>query len=202
MNEIKRIADFFFEVGQLAATPRRGFSLLGTGPQNVAEHSYRTALIGFVLARCQPPANPWHVAWLCLIHDLPETRVTDLDHLAKRYVKVDVRRALADQVAEVPGGGDIAQGWAEYEKSDSVEAVLAHDADLLELLITLREQESRGQVRASDWLDRTTQRMQTSVAKAIAEAVIGGDPCHWWESVTEPMVEKKTTPSPEESEPW
>lgn len=184
MNEIKRIADFFFEVGQLSATPRRGFSLLGTGPQNVAEHSYRTAVIGFVLARCQPDVNPWRVAWMCLIHDLPETRITDLDPLAKRYLYVDADRALAEQVAGVPGGADIVSAWEEYSKSDSAEGVIAHDADLLELLITLREQESRGQIRASDWLDRTVERMQTSAARAIAEVIIGGDPNHWWESIS------------------
>jgi putative hydrolases of HD superfamily len=198
MSDIKRMADFFFEVGQLSATPRRGFSLLGTGPQNVAEHSYRTAMIGFVLARCQPEVNPFRVAWLCLIHDLPETRITDLDYLAKHYLKVDAKRALADQVADLPGGRDIAQAWAEYDQADSVEAVIAHDADLLELLVTLREQESRGQIRASDWLERTVERMQTPTAKSIAEAIIGGDPCHWWESVSP----GNPATSPEGNEAW
>jgi putative hydrolase of HD superfamily len=202
MSEIKRIVDFFFELGQLASTPRRGFALLGTGPQNVAEHSYRTALIGFVLARCQPETNPWRVAWMCLIHDLPETRITDLDPLAKRYVQVDADRALAEQILGLPGESDFAQAWREYSTADSVEAVLAHDADLLELLLTLREQESRGQIRASDWLERTVDRLQSPAAKALAEGIIGGDPSHWWESISLPPSAHRSPPPAEGNEAW
>ena len=46
-----RLADFLFEAGMLRKTPRTGYQFLGSGRENVAEHSFRTALIGYSLAR-------------------------------------------------------------------------------------------------------------------------------------------------------
>ena len=34
----------------LKKTPRTGYQFLGTGKESVAEHSFRTAIIGYVLA--------------------------------------------------------------------------------------------------------------------------------------------------------
>jgi putative hydrolase of HD superfamily len=47
----KRLADFVFELGMLRRTPRTGYQFLGSGAENVAEHSFRTAMIGYILAR-------------------------------------------------------------------------------------------------------------------------------------------------------
>ena len=46
----KKIANFLFEVGILAKTPRSGFHFLGTGEQSVAEHINRVSYIGYILA--------------------------------------------------------------------------------------------------------------------------------------------------------
>ncbi len=45
-----RLADFLFEVGMLKRTPRTGFQFLGSHRENVAEHGFRTAVIGYILA--------------------------------------------------------------------------------------------------------------------------------------------------------
>ena len=45
-----QIANFLFEVGILARTPRSGFHFLGTGDQTVAEHINRVSYIGYMLA--------------------------------------------------------------------------------------------------------------------------------------------------------
>ncbi len=50
MSALKRIAHFLFEVGMLKKTPRTGYQFLGSGQENVAEHSFRTAIIGYILA--------------------------------------------------------------------------------------------------------------------------------------------------------
>ena len=81
---------------------------------------------------------------------------------------------------------DLEELWSEYALGMTLEAILAKDADQLELLLTLREQEARGQSCASDWLDRTMQRLHTDLARHLAQAIVGGDPNHWWERVTEP----------------
>ena len=50
MSNLKNIADFLFEVGMLAKTPRSGFFFLGSGQQSVSEHTTRTIYIGYTLA--------------------------------------------------------------------------------------------------------------------------------------------------------
>jgi putative hydrolase of HD superfamily len=182
MESMRRTADFLFEVGHLAHTPRAGFALLGTGHQSVAEHSYRAALVGMILAQLDGIADVDRVMMLCLVHDLAETRTTDLHHLAKRYVSADEEQAIADQLSGLESGSSIADAWQEYRAGQSREAHLAHDADRLELLLTLREQESRGQVKASDWLERTIVSLSTDVGRELGQAIVGGDPSAWWDA--------------------
>ena len=55
-QQMERITDFFHEAGHLRHTPRSGYAFLGSGSENVAEHSYRTSVIG--LSR-PVPAIPW-----------------------------------------------------------------------------------------------------------------------------------------------
>ena len=45
-RQLERITDFFHEAGHLRHTPRSGYAFLGSGSENVAEHSYRTSVIG------------------------------------------------------------------------------------------------------------------------------------------------------------
>lgn len=62
-QQMERITDFFHEAGHLRHTPRSGYAFLGSGSENVAEHSYRTSVIGYTLAklgggRCRPRNLP------------------------------------------------------------------------------------------------------------------------------------------------
>ena len=50
-RQLERITDFFHEAGHLRHTPRSGYAFLGSGSENVAEHSYRTSVIGYTLAK-------------------------------------------------------------------------------------------------------------------------------------------------------
>ena len=56
----------------LKRTPRSGFQFLGSGAESVAEHSFRTAIIGYTLARLDGQADTGRVVQLCLFHDVPE----------------------------------------------------------------------------------------------------------------------------------
>ena len=69
---LERLADFFNEVGMLRHTPRTGYAFLGSGKENVAEHSYRVSVMGYVLAR-MCGMDPARVTYLCLFHDFGST---------------------------------------------------------------------------------------------------------------------------------
>ena len=83
-DRLSRLADFLFEVGMLRRTPRTGYQFLCTGAENVAEHSFRTAVIGVVLAR-MAGADVGRTALLGLFHDLHEARTGDFNYVAKIY---------------------------------------------------------------------------------------------------------------------
>ena len=54
----KAAAKFLYEVGMLKKTPRTGYRFLGSGEESVAEHSFRTAVIGYVRTFCGSKAWP------------------------------------------------------------------------------------------------------------------------------------------------
>ena len=92
---LERLPDFFNEVGMLRHTPRTGYAFLGSGKENVAEHSYRVSVMGYVLAR-MCGLDPARVTFLCLFHDLHEARTGDFNYVNHRYDQCQARRALED----------------------------------------------------------------------------------------------------------
>src|ERR1035437_2657608 len=83
----KKIANFLFEVGILAKTPRSGFYFLGTGDQTVAEHINRVSYIGYMLALMGGTVDLSKVLQMCLLHDISETRISDLNYVHQKYVE-------------------------------------------------------------------------------------------------------------------
>jgi len=93
---MKQLIHFLFEVGMLKKTPRTGYQFLGTGRESVAEHSFRTAIIGYTLAKAHPEADIQKIVFMCLFHDLHEARTGDQNYVNKQYVRVDEDKAVAD----------------------------------------------------------------------------------------------------------
>jgi len=179
MDERDRIVDFLNEAGMLARVPRSGFAQLGGYSQSVAEHSHRMAVIGMSLA-WRAGADAGRVSQLCLVHDLPEARTLDLHHLAKRYVAADEGRAVDDMTRGLAFGDEVRSLISEYVACETPEAVLAHDADQLELLLCLRELVEMGNARAGSWAPRTESRLRTDEARAWAETIRSAPGDRWW----------------------
>jgi len=97
-KDIKKVADFLFEVGMLAKTPRSGFFFLGSGEQSVAEHINRASYIGFVLASMDKSVDMSKVLKMCLLHDLAEARVSDLNYVHQKYAETKEEKAVEDLV--------------------------------------------------------------------------------------------------------
>ncbi len=49
----------------------------------MAEHSFRTAMIGYALAQMDEQADVGRVLQLCLFHDIPEARTGDMNYVNK-----------------------------------------------------------------------------------------------------------------------
>lgn len=180
MKEIQSVADFVYEVGILAKTPRSGLWFLGTGAQSVAEHLLRAAYIGYALGSIESRADRNKIVVLCLLHDLGEARTSDLNYVHQRYGKLAEAKAFDDLARSVPFGQEIKKMYLEFEERKSFEAKLAKDADQLEWLATLREEEVKGNDKAKSWARIALKRLKTPTGKKLGQALLSIHPDHWW----------------------
>jgi putative hydrolase of HD superfamily len=182
---MRNIANFLFEAGMLKKTPRTGYQFLGSGSESVADHSFRTALIGYVLAMDNQAADLQKVVLMCLFHDLPEARTGDHNYVNKRYVHVSEDQASQDLLQDLAFGDSILQLLREFNRTESIEAQLAKDADQLDLILELKEQKDLGNPYAGQWLSYALKRLMSPEAKRLADEIMETDSTDWW-------FEKKT----------
>jgi 5'-deoxynucleotidase YfbR-like HD superfamily hydrolase len=160
-------------------------------PESVAEHSFRTAIIGIALATIQG-ADVGRTAMLCLLHDSPETRIGDIPSVGRAYVSTVKAEAVSNhQTASMPDVlSETFQGLIqEFEADETVEAQLAHDADKIETLLQAREYEAQGQYNTEAWQTSSSANLRTDAGKTLVQATNGTDPEHWWKAFAESYSE-------------
>jgi len=202
VDKEEALSRFLFELGQLKKIPRSGWLRLGIDdPESVAAHSFRTATIGFILAKGEGLARPELVATHCLFHDLGEARTGDLDKVAQEYLGrrrdegkpssyLD-RETIRDQVSalEEDLGQAILALFEEEEIGEEI-SIVARDADHLELMVQAVEYYANGHRLAQEWVESVNQSLRTSSAKAIGAKLVelSKDPgeleraLRWWKS--------------------
>lgn len=173
-------ANYLFEIGIHSKTPRSGFWFLGTGEQNLAEHLYRATHVGLALASLAGDVDVAKVMQMCLLHDIAEGRTSDLNYVHQQYAEADEKAALKDITSSIPFGARLDTLLEEYKQRTSKEALLAKDADNLELLLSLKEQLDIGNPRAKEWIPSTLGRIKTEEGKKLAEAIIEANSSDWW----------------------
>lgn len=176
----ERIVDFLFEVGILSKTPRSGFYFLGSGEQSVAEHLNRTMFIGYALAMQEKNVDTSKILKMCLFHDLPEGRTSDLNYVHQKYAKANEKKVVDDITDTLPFGADIKAVWEEYEERKTRESIIAKDADNLEWMLSMKEQLDIGNTRAKEWIHIAAKRLKTENAKKLVPAILKTNSDHWW----------------------
>lgn len=181
MSQHQQIVNLLNEIGMLSLIPRSGFAFLGSGKQSVSEHSFRVALVAYVLAHLvDQPLDRHKLVMMCLFHDFPEARLGDLNYFQKKYVAPKLGKALEDIASSSFLGPEIVVWIEEYEQGKSLEAQLAHDADQLELLLVLKREEEIGNARAKEWMANLLKRLQTEIGKKVADAICQTSSDAWW----------------------
>jgi putative hydrolase of HD superfamily len=117
---------------------------------------------------------------MCLFHDLPEARTGDMNYVNKKYVEVNERKAIEDLSQPLPFGGEIKELILEFNEGKSKEALLARDADQLELILALKEYKDLGNTYADEWLQFSLKRLQTDAAQELARVILETDSSLWW----------------------
>ena len=184
----KNIADFFFEVGSLKRILRSSYQTFLDGGETIAEHSFRTAVIGYVLALLEKEngseIDENKVLKMCLFHDLPETRTGDQNLLHSEYVSADENKAIEDQFKNLFCGDELKKILKEYNEEkynkENLEAVITKEADILEQLLQEKEYQEKGNTHAAEWMEYSKNRLKTENGKKIAKEIIGGSSKSWW----------------------
>ena len=179
-KDLSNIANFLYEMGILAKTPRSGFSFLGSGEQSVAEHINRVCYIGYALAKMNGAVDSGKVVQMCLFHDVSESRISDLNYVHQKYTERFEEKAHTDLANSLPFGTDIKTMLDEYEERESLESLLVKDADNLEWIISLKEQYDIGNERANTWIPSAIKRLKTEEGKLLGEMIIKTDSDAWW----------------------
>lgn len=182
---MRNVINLLFEVGMLKKTPRTGYQFLGSGQESVAEHSFRAAIIGYILAKQTPGVDLYKIVLMCLFHDFHEARTGDHNYVNKQYVTVDEDKAVRDLARDLPFGAEIISITDEFNRAETPEARIARDADQLDLMLELKEEKDLGNRYATDWLFYAEKRLLTDGGKKMAGELAKTDSTDWW-------FEKKT----------
>ncbi len=180
IRDERALARFLFEGAMLKRIWRTGYAFLGKGQESVAAHSYGVTLIALMLANDMPGIDIERLLKLCIVHDLPEARTGDANAVNKLYVNIDEEAAVSDMVKGFDQAGFIAELISEYRKCESAEAVLAHDADQLDMLFSLKEHMDTGSEDASRWIPFVMARLKTKRARSLARALLKEHWANWW----------------------
>ncbi|MCX7823918.1 MAG: HD domain-containing protein [Syntrophobacterales bacterium] len=174
------IARFLFEVGMLKKIQRSGYPFLGSGGESIADHSFRVAIIAHALAIMSNYPDTEKVVMMALLHDIQEARTGDQNYVHKRYVTVDEEGAFNDATETLPWKDLYRSYWMEYRHSNSEAALLVHDADQIDLLLELKEQQDLGNPYAPKWINHLLKRLSTPFGRALAESILNTDWTDWW----------------------
>lgn len=178
-ERLKRLADLLFEVGMLRKLPRSGYHFLGSGKESVAEHSFRTTVIGYILAQLMD-ADWSKVAAMCLFHDLHEARTGDFNSVNKLYNRTTAEKALEDALKGTGLTDSIQKIQQELDEAASPEAALSQDADQLDFILSLKEEQDLGNPYAEKWLEYALQRLRTETGKRLAATILHTESDAWW----------------------
>lgn len=185
-TEIDATARLIYETGLLKLSKRTGWWLCGVkDPESIAEHSFRTAIIAGLLA-CMEGADPARATFLGVWHDTQETRVSDIPHLGRRYLKAaSNEQVTADQTAGMPAAAaeQLRALIHDYENGDGLEVQCAHDADKLECLFQAIEYRDTGHQNVGGWIESSRAKLRTKSAQRLADAAVAMSSQEWHNAV-------------------
>lgn len=182
----KPILDFLFELGHLRRIKHEGWRLLGVDlPDSVAEHSLRAAQIGYLLAILEKYDHACEVSTMLVFHDMGECRVGDIHKVAKKYIQVDEKQAVKDQLKSLDEQilKSIYHLWEQVEEKSTIAGKIAKDADLLEQAITAKEWIEKGYPQAQDWIQNIARILHTESAKKLLHDLKKSHSCDWWDGL-------------------
>jgi len=139
--EIREFLDFLHIAEKLKCNTRHSYTTSGRH-ESVAEHSWRLALMAYLVKDEFPGIDIDRVICMCLFHDMGEAVTGDIPAFHKTQedeaVESDAVRGLLERLPE-PYRGEVGELFGEMEERRTEEAKLYKALDRLEALIQHNE---------------------------------------------------------------
>ncbi len=179
--------NFFAEAGLLKRIKRSGWWVAGIkDPESVAEHSFRTAVIGYYLAHMEG-VNPYKVMVMALFNDIHEARINDLHKMGHYYIdfKEAEKSVFKDQIAHLNEKvkSELKSLRNLYDRQVGKESLVARDADILECLLQAKEYYDSGHWIAKKFLKKAPGFLKTKTAGRLWRKINEWDSSRWWQEI-------------------
>jgi len=189
MKKDKAFLNLFAEAGLLKRVKRSGWWVVGIkDAETVAEHCFRTALIGYVMAKNED-ACVHTVTMMCLFNDIHEARINDSHKMAARYINYQQAEAGAfkGQIENLPKEmkSELRNWRNEYVKQKTKESIIARDADILECLLQAKEYYEQGFTQAKLFFKKAPKFLKSKSAKKLWSQAKRWDSSSWWQKISE-----------------
>lgn len=188
-KEIQAILRLLLEAGLLKNIRRSGWWVLGIKyPETVAEHCFRTALIGYLLAK-KENVDPYPVVLMGLCNDLHEARINDLHKMGQRYINFSAaeKKVFGEQIKGLPESiySELKELQADLRTQGTKEALLARDADILECLLQAKEYYEQGAKLAKNFFRKAPGHLKSASAKELWKLIKTSSIDSWWMRLSE-----------------
>lgn len=141
------IINFAKELGKLKKIKRTGWKTRGIkDPESIADHSFRTAVLGMLLSDLEG-LDTEKVVRMLLLHDIQEAVSGDITSVEKEKMPDNGRSIEEDSIRKILSylpeklKEKYLSLWEEMENSKTREAKFCKDMDKLEMMIQLTEYE-------------------------------------------------------------
>ncbi len=184
---MEAVSRYIFEAGMLKRVKRSGWwAEKVENPESVAEHSFRTAIVAFMLARMEglPNESAERLCTAAVFHDMHEARLGDMHKITARYIKIGkgLERRVEREQAE--GMDDaLRNALLRTQELSSREREILKDADYLECAFQAKEYLDVGYKGAQSWIDNIGKKLKTKSAKALHAKMKRMDSNCWWKGL-------------------
>jgi putative hydrolases of HD superfamily len=175
--------NFLFEIGSLRNVQRGWRQHLGMDCANVLDHTIRVIWLALIISRMEGTGDENKIIRMALVHDLSETRISDLSYIQKVYLKPDDKLAAKDSLSGTSLSDFYDEDFLEYEERKNIEAKIVKDADNLEVDLELKELAERGSKLPKKWKDLRRlvreEKLYTESAKKMWDEIQTADVADW-----------------------
>lgn len=160
---VETFLTFLNTIEKLKSVPRHCVTADGV-PENVAGHSWRTAMMAYLIKDEFPDVDMDKVIKMCLLHDIGEAVTGDIPTFEKDEADEAVERKAIDRLLHILPDtlyAEFSAMFAEMDALETKEARIYKALDKLEAVIQHNESD------ISTWLPLEYELQQTYAAKSV-----------------------------------